>query len=489
VTARIYHASTNAGAVASALDWRQAYSSSCCLRCYPNVQNPTRYSILALRRSQLVLLIPLVAVGMRLASEPTANLSYLLITGYALKGRVQGLQALALSWLFSMLSPAIASQASMASIGRYGVLIAAASAMVIHKPAVPSVRTGKPLVQATLLLGSFFVVHALLFSSAADVSVLKAVSWTLAMTTAIAGWSCVSDRWRELVRKELFAGLVAVIVFSLPLLVMPAGYLVYRTGFQGIFSQPQAFGLTTALLGVWAVTRMITLRRPPWSLVLLVSLCFGLVVLSEARTAGLASVLGVAAAVAAAPAISGRPLLRLMPGLRSPRVQIVIGLSLVGLIVAWPFVAHRAETFIAKRSGAEGLINVYQISRGGLMEGMWANIKEHPWRGIGFGIASVPELMIVERDPILGLPIGVPIEKGVMPIAVLEEVGLPGLLFVATWLWIMLQRCARAGVGPLTVLFVILALNMGEFTFFSAGGMGLLEIILLAWAVTCDPVI
>jgi hypothetical protein len=76
-----------------------------------------------------------------------------------------------------------------------------------------------------------------------------------------------------------------------------------------------------------------------------------------------------------------------------------------------------------------------------------------------------------------------------MPIAVLEEVGLPGLLFVATWLWIMLQRGARAGVGPLAVLFVILALNIGEFTLLSAGGMGLLEIILLGWAVTGDTVI
>jgi len=76
-----------------------------------------------------------------------------------------------------------------------------------------------------------------------------------------------------------------------------------------------------------------------------------------------------------------------------------------------------------------------------------------------------------------------------MPFAVLEEVGVPGLLFVATWLWIMLQRCARAGVGPLALLLVILGLNMGEFTLFSLGGVGLLEIILLAWAVTGDPVV
>jgi hypothetical protein len=53
----------------------------------------------------------------------------------------------------------------------------------------------------------------------------------------------------------------------------------------------------------------------------------------------------------------------------------------------------------------------------------------------------------------------------------------------------MLRRCTRAGVGQLAVLFVILALNFGEFTLFSAGGMGLLQIVLLGWAVTGDPVI
>src|SRR5213082_2589946 len=105
---------------------------------------------------------------MRLGSETSANVSYLLIAGYALKGRAQALQALALSWLFSMLSPAIAPQASMASIGQYGVLIAAAIATVIHRPAVSSLRTGRPLVKATLLLGSFFVFHSVFFSSMAD---------------------------------------------------------------------------------------------------------------------------------------------------------------------------------------------------------------------------------------------------------------------------------------------------------------------------------
>ena len=307
------------------------------------------------------------------------------------------------------------------------------------------------------------------------------------MSTLIAGWSGVSDNRRELLRHQLFLGLIAIMVLSLPLLIMPAGYLATGTGFQGIFSHPQAFGLTMALLGAWAAVRMFALRRPPWSLVLLVSVCLGLVMLSEARTAALALMMGVAIAIVAAPAISGRPILDLLPGLRSQRVHLFIGLLLVGLVLAWPLVADRAETFITKRGAANDLVEAYEISRGGLMEAMWVNIEENPWQGIGFGIASLPELMVVERDPILGLPTSALVEKGVLPLAILEEVGLPGFLFVAVWVWIMLRRCARAGVEPLAVLLVILLLNMGEATLFSPGGVGLIMMILLGWGSTGEP--
>jgi hypothetical protein len=115
---------------------------------------------------------------------------------------------------------------------------------------------------------------------------------------------------------------------------------------------------------------------------------------------------------------------------------------------------------------------------------MWTNIERKPLEGLGFGIASIPELMVVQRDPVLGLPTSAIIEKGVMPVAVLEELGAIGVLLVAAWLWIVLRRCARRGVAPLAVFLVVLFLNMGEATLFSVGGAGLLSMILIAWAAT-----
>jgi len=432
-------------------------------------------------------LVPLAALALRLASGPTANISYLLIAAYALRGRAQALQALFLSWLFSMLSPAIAPGASMASIGRYGVLLAAVVSIALHKPSLTSPRNAKPLIEITLLLGAFIILHSLLFSSMPDVSVLKAVSWTLAMTTLFACWSSVSDDQREVMSQQLFGGLILVMVASLPLLALPAGYLA-GVGFQGILGHPQAFGLTMALLGAWAAVRMFALPKPPWSLVILVSASIVLVMLSSARTAALSLLLGVAVALFFGPSLSGRPVRQLLPGLRSRRVHLVVGVTLAGIVVAWPMLAERTETFITKRSGTSNVVDAYEASRGGLIDKMWQNIEQKPFEGIGFGIASAPELMVVVRDPLLGLPTSAIIEKGVMPVAVLEEIGVVGALFVAAWLWIVLRRCARRGAAPLAVFLVVLLLNMGEATLFSVGGAGLLAMILMAWGATGLPV-
>ena len=69
-----------------------------------------------------------------------------------------------------------------------------------------------------------------------------------------------------------------------------------------------------------------------------------------------------------------------------------------------------------------------------------------------------------------------------MPLAVLEEVGIPGLLFVLLWIWIVFRRSALGGMAPLAVVMTVLLINLGESVLFSPGGMGLLQLILLGWA-------
>jgi len=209
--------------------------------------------------------VPILAFGLRLASPTTADASYLLLGTFALTGRVQAIQALALSWLFTMLSPGIAPTAEYASIGRYGVIAGAALSLLMRSDLLKTQRGPDRLTTLTLLLGGFIIVHSIFFSPLPDVSILKALSWTVVMSTLLTAWSRLSLAETEALESWLYGGLVLIALVSLPLLVLPVGYLRNGTGFQGILNHPQAFGPTMALLAAWTVGRMIARRPPPGS--------------------------------------------------------------------------------------------------------------------------------------------------------------------------------------------------------------------------------
>ena len=59
------------------------------------------------------ILLPAIILGLRLASPATADISYLVLAGYALFGRQQAIQALFVLWLITMLSPGLAPESSI----------------------------------------------------------------------------------------------------------------------------------------------------------------------------------------------------------------------------------------------------------------------------------------------------------------------------------------------------------------------------------------
>lgn len=424
-----------------------------------------------------------IALALRIASADTANFSYLMLAGYALLGRAQAIQALALSWLFTMLSEGVAPLASAASVGRYAVIASATISVLLRSRQAKEDNSASRLVLDTLALGSFVIIHSMLFSPIPDVSILKAILWTVVMMTLLSAWAGMGYQARARLERQLFGGMVLLALISLPLIFTGIGYMRNESGFQSVFSQPQAFGPTMALLGAWVTTRLLAEPRPRWRYIALAGLCLAMVVLSETRTAGLSLVLGVLIAAIVTLLKSGLSVSKGMPGLRSGRLQILV---VVGVVLSGPMLSNILDNYLSKsgRSEATGIVEVYDISRGNLINMMLDNIKSDPWVGVGFGIASLPQEMFVERDPVLGLPISATIEKGVLPVAVLEELGVVGFILFAAWLWELLKRAGRGGVVPLAVLITILLFNLGESTLFSSSGFGLLPLILLAWAVT-----
>jgi hypothetical protein len=427
------------------------------------------------------------SITLRIASETTANASYLLIALYALLGRAQAIQALTLSWLFTMINPAFAPDASAGSIARYVVILAASVSVALRFKISGSTYPINSLSLLTFCLGVLMLFHSLLFSFVVDVSILKVVSWVMVVVTLLSAWQGLEAAQRAALFNQLQVGLVLLLVLSLPLLAVPdVGYFRNGTGFQGVLNHPQVFGPTVALIGALVGGRVMGDRKPAWRDIALLALCVVLVVLSEARTAGVAMVMGLLCSALLSPVFAGVSRIRMLPGLSSRRLQSIAVLAFAGLMVTGPTLSAVLSSYLYKRGDATSFIEAADASRGALIERMLTNIQEKPWAGIGFGIASEPESMVVERDAVLGLPVSALVEKGVMPIAVLEELGIWGALAVAGWFLVVLRRVARAGAQHFAVVTTLILTNFGESMFFSVGGMGMLLLVLLTGAATSE---
>ena len=163
------------------------------------------------------------------------------------------------------------------------------------------------------------------------------------------------------------------------------------------------------------------------------------------------------------------------------RTFTIITTIILGL---WATMSEQLIIFINKKDNVSNVLEIGEASRGVLVYPMIANISENPLTGIGFGVASIQSMRQVNRENIFGLPTSAPTEKGVMPVAVLEELGVFGLISVVLWLWIIMYRSFQSGFSTFVVATTVMFTNLGEASLFSVGGMGLLFLILIGWSAT-----
>jgi hypothetical protein len=156
--------------------------------------------------------------------------------------------------------------------------------------------------------------------------------------------------------------------------------------------------------------------------------------------------------------------------------SVVLGADTNGII-------SRVRRFtIGKRGGISHVREAFQDSRGWLIDRSIANFRKNPLTGMGFGLASDPDEVRVNVG-ILGVPAGAGVEKGFLVTGLLEEVGLVGSLFGLLMLVSLFSPVFRPDV-PLPCVCLVLSViltNLGESTFFSAGG-GMLAWLLVGAA-------
>jgi hypothetical protein len=408
------------------------------------------------------------------------NVLYLGLIAWAMLGPRQAIQALLLSWLFGYLNPAISGDHIGLSLLRYSVTVAAFFQSIVFS--LLKQATIPPLFSAATCYFICMFPITLMASYTPDVSTLKLISFWLGVS-AVALSVSNSQPETERIQRWVGAFLLACMVTSTPLYFFHLGYVRNGRGFQGILNHPQSLGVFLAVSLTFFMCGYLTGRQR--SRTAAAAVLLGLFALPTTQSR--AGILGFCLAVGV-----------LLPGLltlrsgRQSRWNSMLSVMLVlfvivggatAVVLVAPTVERYGLSLLTKHGGDTVAGSLYE-SRGKLAEASWQNFLEHPWFGIGFGVPTNLSALVVRRDPILGLPVGAPVEKGVLPTAVLEETGAVGaILLVGFLVAAFFTAIQPSGIVATCVFAVSLSVNMGEAALLSFNGMGAFLWLLIGLSV------
>ncbi len=413
----------------------------------------------------------------------TQSLSYILIAGYALLGKEEAIQALVLSWFFASINPAFNTVLDNQVLFRYLIIFSAFTSIFFRTSFLKF-----DLVSIfTLFLSALVIVHSIFFSSHKVISILKILSWTIVTLTLLKAWSGLNVLEHRRMQKWIVNLLLFIFLLSIPTLFFrEIGFDINRYSFQGILNHPQVFGPTIALLA--AIFFGLLLEDDNKSSIFLIILalfsCY-LIFLSRSRTAGLGLFFALATSLLIYFILSFFNKKFRLPIFKIRSLFYILVILVIIFTLLGSEASQLIDNFLTKgESDVAGIYDAYKVSRFVLFEKMLVNIDKNFMTGIGFGVASDPLTMNIQRDPIFNIPISASTEKGMVFIMMLEEVGFFIFIIFMMWISYTFYKAFTNGFVELMVFFTIIFLNFGESAFFSMGGLGLLFIILLTSVVT-----
>jgi hypothetical protein len=435
--------------------------------------------------------IPIISILLRLLNPATADLSYVILLFYSSLGRMQSIQSMYLIFIYGQLNPALAPSPVSGPIFMYVTVFITLLFELLFRYKNSNANPQEQIIKNTLMFCVFLFLHSYLYSSILIVSLLKAIFWTATMSILIYLWSQLNSVQTAYMDRWLIRCLSLNVLLSVPFLFIPSiGYQRNGTGFQGIFNHPQVFGPVMAITAAILFGIYMERRKPSLILLLFIFTSLYFLYLSESRTALGALLVGVSLSILYVALKYKASIDQFIPAIRNVSFRIII---FSGLIILFYFSTKTSvyfNEFLTKKGGAEAgdLVEAYQVSRGTLIDMMIENIKEKPLTGIGFSNPSSPDMITYKYDPFFNLPYSASMEKGVLPLAVLEEIGIAGFIFFAFWVINCFKIVSRRGVAAIGVFTVSMFLNLGECVFFSPGGLGMLMIIGLSWGLSRQSV-
>jgi len=408
----------------------------------------------------------------------------ILLCAWSLFGTKRAIQSMTLAVTIKFLNPAIYHFEPSFALFAWGVLAVAGCRIIVDNLGRNGARN--PITPWLVLYTVTILVQSLLVSHQPTVSVFKLVSFAFMAFTVMTGFKLCARG--SLDWTPWFVGLwTAVALLSMLTLLAPAvGYRVNGTGFQGILNHPQAFGVFMAPMVAWLTAQLwFSKGSNVYWIYVAVPAAWALLLLSASRTALLAVVAAFAILVVVALVTRSKWRGSIGQALFRPATAVAAFVALFLMTFHTDLLSDTAYRFLRKSNNTATLEESFESSRGRGIAGQWRTFQTHPMFGIGFGVSLDPSFKPI-LEPLTGLPISAPVEKGFLPTAVLEETGVLGaMIFVPLLLGLSILAVAKADDIALSSLFLTsIFVNAGEMIFFSAGGFGLYTWLMIGWATS-----
>lgn len=330
-----------------------------------------------------------------------------------------------------------------------------------------------------------FVAVAMVLSVAQDnesqaVSAIKLIVFAYVTSAVIAGVLALNQEDISRMTVWMFSLMAAIVLLSVCTFPFPAiAYALNGTGFQGILNHPQSFGPLLAPLACWSIASAIFSGRSVVKGLSIGGGLIGLMFLSEARTAIVASLLSLTVTLFV---VIFRQ--KAFSGFRFGRaITIIIGavVAFATTVLLSAGVREKLLGFIFKHNSKT--VEAALATRAGGIASQWENFLNSPLIGYGFGVYPGGRFR-AEVTEFWGIPISAPVEKGFLPTAVLEETGIIGAVALIFLLGYMTRLAMKyRDAAWIALFFACITVNVGEMVFFSVGGIGLIYWLWIGLAI------
>lgn len=400
---------------------------------------------------------------------------------YALLGPRQTIISIALLFLLLLGNKTILPSGSQAL--RWVVLFAG-FAQVIFGSFKRNGSRGSNALTGWLLI--FFLVMfpiSWVSSQMPTISVLKLVSFYVGVTAIVV--SFLRTRHYAAYWQRWFTTFFFLIIgASILVFFSGGGYERNGVGFQGIFGHPQLLGPVMATIAAWLWGQF--LFEGARSREMLIAAFFALVMIyaSQARTAALALVAGFVLTYILL-ILKGRVNALKLDRRAKNLLYLFTPVLLILIVAQTDQVRSLVTSFAQKRTENAEVSDLIQESRGALINQSLENYRSYPFTGIGLGVPSDYRYNDMRNvETVMGIPVGASVEKGFLPSAILEEMGLLGAFFTVFIILSAIAIVSRRASFPIVwLLFGVIFINIGEAVFYSIGGLGLYVWLMIGFCV------